>query len=57
MLSRLGFELHVALRFLRDKYPQYRAMMLSPENNPIVKIEPERIHAWGARFKSTPSAS
>jgi PPOX class probable F420-dependent enzyme len=50
-------EYMLALRFLRDKYPQYRAMTLSPENNPIVKIEPERIHAWGARFKSTPSAS
>lgn len=50
-------EYMLALRFLRDKYPQYRAMALSPENNPMVKIEPERIHAWGARFKLEPSAS
>ncbi len=47
----------MALRFLRDKYPQYRTMALNPENNPMVRIEPERVHAWGARFKSTPSAS
>ena len=47
----------LALRFLRDKYPQYRTMALNPENNPMVRIEPERVHAWGARFKSTPSAN
>ncbi len=45
----------MALRFLRDKYPQYRTMALIPENNPMVRIEPEGVHAWGARFKSTPS--
>ncbi len=43
-------EYMLALRNLRDKYPQYRAMALSPESNPLVKIEPERVHVWGARF-------
>src|SRR5258707_4696148 len=41
----------VALRHLRDKYLLYRGMTLTPEKNPIVKIEPERVHVWGARFK------
>lgn len=43
-----------ALRNLRDKYVQYRAMALAPEKNPIVRIDPLRVHAWGARF-SAPS--
>ena len=41
----------VAMRHLRDKYLQYRGMSMTPEKNPIVKIEPESVHAWGARFK------
>jgi PPOX class probable F420-dependent enzyme len=41
----------VAMRHLRDKYVQYRGMSMTPEKNPIVKIEPESVHAWGARFK------
>ncbi len=41
----------VAMRNLRDKYLQYRAMNLTPEKNPIVKIEPVSVHVWGARFK------
>ncbi len=40
----------LALRNLRDKYPQYRNMALSRENNLMVRIEPERVHIWGARF-------
>jgi len=40
-----------ALRHLRDKYLLYRAMTFTPEANPIVKIEPESVHAWGARFQ------
>jgi PPOX class probable F420-dependent enzyme len=39
-----------ALRQLRDKYLLYRGMTLTPERNPIVKIEPVSVHAWGARF-------
>ena len=42
----------LALRSLRDKYPQYRAMALSIENNPVVRIVPARVHVWGERFKS-----
>lgn len=41
----------VAMRHLRDKYVQYRGMSMTPERNPIVKIEPESVHAWGARFQ------
>lgn len=41
----------LALRGLRDKYPQYRAMALSMEQNPVVRIEPVRVHIWGERFK------
>jgi len=47
-----GKEYLAALRALRDKYPQYRAMALSPERNPIVRIEPTRVNAWGTRFKA-----
>jgi coenzyme F420-0:L-glutamate ligase/coenzyme F420-1:gamma-L-glutamate ligase len=39
-----------ALRNLRDRYPQYRVMALSRETNLMVRIEPLRVHAWGARF-------
>jgi PPOX class probable F420-dependent enzyme len=42
----------VAMRHLRDKYLQYRAMNMTPEENPIVKIEPVSVHVWGARFKA-----
>jgi PPOX class probable F420-dependent enzyme len=41
----------LAMRHLRDKYLQYRSMSLTPEKNPIVKIEPVSVHVWGARFK------
>ena len=41
----------MALRGLRDKYPQYRAMALSDDRNPMVRIDPDRVHAWGARFQ------
>jgi PPOX class probable F420-dependent enzyme len=46
-----GEEYLLALRSLRDKYPQYRAMALSSENNPVVRIDPIRVHVWGERFK------
>jgi len=41
----------LALRNLRDKYTQYRAMLLSVERNPMVRIDVERVHSWGQRFK------
>jgi hypothetical protein len=47
----------MALRSLRDKYPQYRAMALNPESNPLVKIEPESVHVWGNRFNPSPTTS
>lgn len=46
----------LALRSLRDKYPQYRAMALTMELNPVVRIDPERVHVWGERFKAAPPA-
>lgn len=45
----------LALRNLRDKYPQYRTMALSPERNPIVRIETRRVHVWGDRFRAKPN--
>lgn len=49
-------EYALAIQHLRHKYSQYHAMLLTPENNPAVRIEPRRVHAWGARFnpESTP---
>jgi hypothetical protein len=35
-------EYMLAQRNLRDKYPQYRAMVLSFERNPMVRIDVER---------------
>ena len=35
-----------ALRLLREKYPQYRAMRL--EGRPVIKIAPQRIIPWKA---------
>lgn len=40
-----------AIQHLRHKYAQYHAMTLTPESNPAVRIDPDRIHAWGERFK------
>ena len=45
-----------AQRNLRDKYPQYRAMVLGFERNPMVRIEVARVHAWGERFRTSVSA-
>lgn len=45
-------EYMLALRHLRDKYRQYRAMALSPDRNPVVRIDPEHVHVWGARFSA-----
>lgn len=45
-------EYMLALRNLRDKYPQYRVMTLSFESNPMVRIEALRVHVWGERFKA-----
>ncbi len=48
-------EYMAALRGLRDKYPQYRTMVLtSADKNLVVRIEPERAHLWGARFAPPP---
>jgi|SRR5208283_197461 PPOX class probable F420-dependent enzyme len=49
-------EYMLALRSLRDKYPQYRAMALNPERNPIVRIETRRAHVWGNRFRVKPDS-
>ena len=43
----------LAIQHLRDKYAQYRAMPLTREKNPAIRIEPTRIHAWGARFRAS----
>jgi PPOX class probable F420-dependent enzyme len=48
-------EYTLAIQHLRHKYAQYRAMLLTRERNPAIRIEPHRVHAWGARFN--PGAS
>ena len=45
-------EYALAIQHLRHKYPQYRAMLLVQEKNPAIRIVPQRVHAWGARFKA-----
>lgn len=42
-----GNEHASALRLLRSKYPQYRAMQL--EGKPVIKISPRRVIYWKAR--------
>ena len=37
-----------ALRALRERYPQYRAMPLAFERHPMVRITPEHVHLWRA---------
>jgi PPOX class probable F420-dependent enzyme len=46
----------LALRNLRDKYLQYRALMLSFEKNPMIRIEVARVQAWGERFRTSAPA-
>jgi PPOX class probable F420-dependent enzyme len=36
-----------ALVLLRERYPQYRQMDLSFARNPMVRITPTKVHAWG----------
>ena len=40
-------EYEAALALLRERYPQYRAMSLCIKRNPVVRITPTRVHAWG----------
>lgn len=35
------------LELLRERYPQYRRMDLTFSRNPMVRITPTKIHAWG----------
>lgn len=45
-------EYAAALAGLRRKYPQYRTMALSAQDNPMVRIDPLKVHAWGGRFEA-----
>lgn len=40
-------EYNVALTLLRGRYPQYRVMPLSFPHNTMVRIEPQKVLAWG----------
>src|SRR5260221_6805125 len=40
-------EYNVALTLLRERYPQYRVMPLSFLHNTMVRIEPQKVLAWG----------
>lgn len=50
-------EYMLALRNLRDKYPQYRTMALGFDKNPMVRIDALRVHIWGDRFKPAVTAA
>lgn len=43
-------EYALAVQHLRHKYSQYHAMALTQQKNPAIRIEPQRVHIWGARF-------
>ena len=45
-LLQHGQERADAIGLLRDKYPQYRSMDVA--DNPVIKITPERVVAWGS---------
>jgi len=45
-------EYALAIQHLRHKYAQYHTMELTQEKNPAIRIEPTRVHAWGARFNA-----
>ena len=40
-------EYDAALTLLRGRYPQYRVMPLSFPHNTMVRIEPQKVLAWG----------
>jgi PPOX class probable F420-dependent enzyme len=40
-----GEEYALALRVLREKYPQYRSMDL--DGRPMIRLSPDRVNAWG----------
>jgi hypothetical protein len=48
-LLEAGDEHGGAIALLRDKYPQYQDMSpaMSIETNPVIKITPHRVVAWG----------
>jgi PPOX class probable F420-dependent enzyme len=46
----------LALRNLRDKYVQYRDMVMCVGRNPMVRINAARVHTWGQRFRPPASA-
>ncbi len=44
-LLEAGAEHHAAVALLREKYPQYQAMVL--EDRPVIAVAIERVAAWG----------
>jgi PPOX class probable F420-dependent enzyme len=47
-----GGERRRAIRLLREKYPQYRAMDI--DDSPVIKVIPGRIVAWSFTPESSP---
>jgi coenzyme F420-0:L-glutamate ligase / coenzyme F420-1:gamma-L-glutamate ligase len=41
-----GPEQELAIKLLREKYPQYRDMEI--DGNPVIKVSPTRVVAWSA---------
>ncbi len=44
-------EYTTVLAALRQRYPQYRTMPLTPDTHPMVRIVPEHQHLWHATAK------
>lgn len=42
-------EFELVLEQLRQRYPQYRGMLLELKRNPLVRITPQYVHHWCAR--------
>jgi PPOX class probable F420-dependent enzyme len=46
ILAAGGPAYDAALARLRARYPQYAGVAFVPAENPVVRITPERVHAW-----------
>lgn len=52
-IVRDAAEYALAIQHLRHRYSQYHAMLLTQEHNPAIRIDPIRVHTWGARFTAS----
>jgi len=47
-IANAGGEYRSAIELLREKYAQYRTMLLTEDVNPVIVMTPTRITPWGA---------